>query len=100
MIAPRLSVDGLSVSIGGVELLHDLSFDLEPGERLGLIGGSGSGKTLTALAIAGLLPEEAEVRGSIRLCHADGAGSYNTEQQLVGLPDREYAALRGDRIGM
>lgn len=90
MTAPRLSVTGLSVAIGDSELLHDVTFAIEPGERLGLIGGSGSGKTLTALAIAGLLPEHAVVTGSIRL----------GEHELVGRDDRDLAALRGDLIGM
>lgn len=89
-LAPQLEVEGLTVSIGGIELLHGISFSLAPGERLGFIGGSGSGKTLTALAVAGLLPEEAEIRGSIRL----------DSQELVGRPDAELAALRGDMIGM
>ena len=43
------------------------SFDLAAGQRLGLIGESGSGKTVTALAVMGLLPENAHVTGSIRL---------------------------------
>lgn len=67
-----------------------LSFVIERGGRLGLIGESGSGKTVTALAIMGLLPETAEVSGSIRL-----AG-----RELVGLPDREVARLRGAAMSM
>lgn len=90
MTAPLLTVSNLSVSLGGTELLHEISFSLAAGERLGFIGGSGSGKTLTALAIAGLLPAEAEVRGSIRL----------GDTELLGRPDRELARLRGDRIGI
>lgn len=90
MTAPPLAVAGLSVSIGGRELLRDISFDLVPGERLGFIGGSGSGKTLTALAVAGLLPDDAEVRGSIRL----------GERELVGLGERELSGVRGELIGM
>ena len=90
MTAPALAVSELSVAIGGAQLLHGISFSLEPGERLGFIGGSGSGKTLTALAIAGLLPEEAQVRGSIRL----------GDTELVGMGDGDLAALRGERIGM
>ncbi|NLA65379.1 MAG: ABC transporter ATP-binding protein [Leucobacter sp.] len=90
MSAPTLQVNNLTVSIGGKELLHNISFSLEPGERLGFIGGSGSGKTLTAHAVAGLLPEEAVVTGSITL----------GDVQLVGLEDREFAALRGEQIGM
>lgn len=90
MTAPPLTVSDLHVAIGGTPLLHGISFSLAPGERLGFIGGSGSGKTLTALAVAGLLPEEAEVRGSI--CLGD--------TELVGMRDRELALLRGERIGM
>lgn len=90
MTAVPLTVTDLTVSIGGAELLHRISFCLAPGERLGFIGGSGSGKTLTALAIAGLLPEEATISGSIRL----------GDTELVGLADREMARLRGERIGM
>lgn len=89
-LAPPLQVEDLRVTIGDTELLHGISFSLAPGERLGFIGGSGSGKTLTALAVAGLLPEDAVLRGSIRL----------GETELVGMPDTELASLRGDRIGM
>lgn len=88
--AQALAVSDLTVTIGAREILHGVSFDLAPGERLGIIGGSGSGKTVTALAIAGLLPREARVTGSVRL------GGH----ELIGLPDRELAALRGDRIGV
>ena len=90
MNAVTLTVSDLTVSIGGNDLLHRISFTLAPGERLGFIGGSGSGKTLTALAVAGLLPEEATVTGSIRL----------GEQELVGLSDPDLARLRGEHIGM
>lgn len=89
-LASPLEVRDLTVTIDGSELLHGISFSLAPGERLGFIGGSGSGKTLTALAVAGLLPEEAEIRGSITLGGVE----------LVGLPDQQLSALRGDRIGM
>ncbi|KIP53236.1 hypothetical protein SD72_04905 [Leucobacter komagatae] len=76
--------------MGGTQILHDVTFSLAAGERLGIIGGSGSGKTITALAIAGLLPREAVVSGSVR---ANG-------RELLGLSDRELTAIRGDRIGM
>lgn len=85
-----LTVTDLTVSIREAELLHGLTFSLEPGERLGLIGGSGSGKTLTALAIAGLLPEDAEVSGSILL----------GDRELIGLDQPALARVRGDLIGM
>lgn len=88
--AAALEVEDLHVSIGATEILHGVSFSLAAGERLGIIGGSGSGKTITALAIAGLLPRGAEVRGSVR---ANG-------RELLGLSERELAVIRGDRIGM
>lgn len=88
--ATALEVSDLRVSIAGTEILHGVSFSLAAGERLGIIGGSGSGKTITALAIAGLLPREAIVSGSVR---ANG-------RELLGLGDRELAEIRGDRIGM
>ncbi|GLQ10885.1 ABC transporter ATP-binding protein [Devosia yakushimensis] len=84
-----LEVKGLSVRFGNAEVVSDVSFALERGERFGIIGESGSGKTLTALAATGLLPEGALVGGSISI---DG----------VPLPtnEREMARLRGKRIGM
>jgi peptide/nickel transport system ATP-binding protein len=57
---------------------------------VGLIGESGCGKSLTALALMGLLPEGAQVRGTI---HLQG-------QQLVGLPEADWCALRGNRVAM
>jgi len=72
------------------EVLHGISFDLAPGERLGLIGESGSGKSVTALAIMGLLPETARVSGSITL----------KGRELVGLRDAELAPMRGDEMTM
>lgn len=88
--ALSLEVEDLHVSIGGKAIIHGVNFSLAAGERLGIIGGSGSGKTITALAVAGLLPRGAKVTGSVRL----------GGQELLGLPDRELAPIRGERIGM
>ncbi|MET9486740.1 ABC transporter ATP-binding protein [Nocardia sp. NPDC006630] len=85
-----LEIDDLTVRFGDVTVLDGIRFALDAGERLGLIGASGSGKSLTALAILGLLPEEAQVRGSIRL---DGV-------ELLGRSDRELSRIRGNRIAM
>src|SRR5262249_42627718 len=52
-----LEVRGLRVLVGGVPAVHGIDFTLAQGGRTGLIGESGSGKTLTALAVMGLLPE-------------------------------------------
>ena len=51
-----LTVEDLTVRYGDAPVVHELSFDIAPGESVGLVGESGSGKTQTALAILGLLP--------------------------------------------
>ena len=91
-MSPLLEVTDLRIAFGRShrEVVHGISFGLEPGERLGLIGESGSGKTVTALAVMGLLAENAYVSGSIRL-----AG-----RELVGLRDSELAPLRGEAVSM
>ena len=80
----------LPTARGPAAALRGVSFSLGAGKKLGLIGESGCGKSLTALALMGLLPEGARVEGSIRF-----AG-----QELVGLPDEAMARLRGDRLAM
>lgn len=86
-----LSVEGLTVAFGRrPPSVRDVTFALQPGQRLGIIGESGSGKTVTALACLGLLPSNARATGSITL-----AG-----RELIGRPDRELAALRGDQVSM
>ena len=87
-----LEVTDLAVSFGRQQrpALRGISFTLGERERLGIIGQSGSGKSVTALAVMGLLPAHARVTGSIRL-----AG-----RELVGLPEREMRRLRGDEVSM
>lgn len=87
-----LQVADLTVSFGRrrAVAVDSVSFELGQGQRLGIIGESGSGKTVTALALMGLLPETAHVTGSIRL-----AG-----RELVGLPEASLAGLRGDVLSM
>jgi peptide/nickel transport system ATP-binding protein len=85
-----LRIEGLSVSIGGMPLIHDVSLGVDAGEVLGLVGASGSGKSLTALALARLLPPGAAVNGRILLNGRDLAGNNAAQMR----------AIRGRDIGM
>lgn len=85
-----LEISGLSVSAGRQRLVDDVSFAIAPGERVGVIGESGSGKSVTALAITGLLADSLTASGSVLL---DGT-------QVVGAPDRELRPLRGAVAGI
>ncbi|WP_202910757.1 ATP-binding cassette domain-containing protein [Teichococcus vastitatis] len=62
---PVLSVRGLSLDAGQRQIVHDLSFAVGRGERVCLLGESGSGKSLTAGAVLGLLPANINLKGSI-----------------------------------
>ncbi|MCU1524550.1 MAG: Oligopeptide transport ATP-binding protein OppD, partial [Microbacteriaceae bacterium] len=87
-----LIVDGLSVTTSsGRVLVKNLDFSVAPGERLGLIGESGSGKSLTALAIIGLLPEGLRATGSVSLSGSEVVGV--AERRLVGLRGREATVV-------
>ncbi len=90
-----LSVKGLSLSAktegGMLPLVQGLSFDLAKGETLAIAGESGSGKSITALAIMGLLPGAVRVTGgSISLGDTD----------LTRAPEDQLRRIRGDRIAM
>ena len=85
-----LAVEGLNLSIGGTAILRDVSFDIRAGEVFGLIGESGSGKSMTALAIMGLLPERHVISGNIRL----------RSHQISDMNDTQLCALRGNEMGM
>jgi len=85
-----LSVEGLTISSAERALVSDLSFSIEPGARMGLIGESGSGKSLTAMAITGLLPRNIVATGSILL---EG-------QQVIGADEGRLGQLRGSATAM
>lgn len=85
-----LEVRDLAIEIDGRRVVDGVSFAVPDGARVGLIGESGSGKSLTALAILGLLPDGASASGSVR---------WNG-REILGLPDGELAELRGDEIGI
>lgn len=83
-----LNVENLQIETAGRSLVSGVSLSVGQGERVGLIGESGSGKSLTALAIMGLLPDGMRASGSITL---DG-------HQVIGARDRELVPLRGQSI--
>ncbi len=93
--APLLSVRDLTVNFaaerGRVRAVAGVSFDLAPGETLGLVGESGCGKTVTALSILRLLQAPpAEVTGVIRFQGED----------LASCPEARMRQIRGNRIAM
>ncbi|RWR10157.1 dipeptide ABC transporter ATP-binding protein [Paenirhodobacter populi] len=85
-----LTVEALKVTIGSQPVVENVSFSLAPGEILGIVGESGSGKSMTALAIIGLLPEDARAEGAIEF---DG-------RQILSMEESDLCDLRGDGIGM
>ncbi|MFC4063593.1 ATP-binding cassette domain-containing protein [Actinoplanes subglobosus] len=84
-----LNVSRLSVRIGDRAVVDDVDLTVMPGETVGVIGGSGSGKTLTALAVLGLLPAAASRQGRIEFDGTD----------LCVAPERHLRRIRGARIG-
>ncbi|MBN9610457.1 MAG: ABC transporter ATP-binding protein [Actinobacteria bacterium] len=90
--APAVRVRDLSISAGSIPLVHDVSFDVGAGQRVGIIGASGSGKTLTCMAVAGLLPPELAATGSVRV---DGFGP-----DVLTASERELATMRGRLTGV
>ena len=92
---PVLTVRGLTVSVrageGSLPLVAGLSFTLRRGETLCIAGESGSGKSITSLAIMGLLPPAVRVTGG---------AVHLGETELTGLAEARLRAIRGDRIAM
>jgi peptide/nickel transport system permease protein len=90
-----LSVRGLSIAFpapgGAVTVVRDVSFDVQPGQAVGLVGESGCGKTVVARALLGLLPGDGRVVG--------GSITFSG-RELVALTERERAAMRGAQIGL
>lgn len=88
-----LEVRGLTVTFPTdterVAAVRGLDYDVDAGEVVALVGESGAGKSAGAMAVIGLLPEYAEVSGSVRL---DG-------EELLGMGDRQLSRIRGARIG-
>jgi peptide/nickel transport system ATP-binding protein len=87
---PLLAVEDLSVSIGDAQIIRKLSFRMDAGEIVGLAGASGSGKSMTALAIMRLLPPRARLSGAVYL---NGAA-------ITAKSETELQGVRGRDIGM
>ncbi|WP_282005757.1 dipeptide/oligopeptide/nickel ABC transporter permease/ATP-binding protein [Propioniciclava sinopodophylli] len=92
--APLLEVRNLSISFPNahddVEIVDNVSFEVRPGETMGLVGESGCGKSITSMAIMGLLPPTAKLTGEILFNGVD----------LLKLSPSEHNALRGHEIAM
>ena len=99
--APLLQVDGLAVTFytsrGTFRLVRDVSFQVQRGEVLALVGETGCGKTITAFTIMGYLPGKVgSLPGKSRV---DGSILFEGKD-LVHMPTSELRRLRGDRIAM
>lgn len=91
-----ISVDGMSISIGGRQITRDVSLRMSAGEVSALVGESGSGKSLTALALMGLLSDSAKVEGSALL-----NVTYANESAIDLLSENApYERIRGGMVGM
>ncbi len=90
---PLLEVRNLSIRFprhGDVAVVDDVSFSVRPGETMALVGESGCGKSITSLAVMGLLDPSAQISGEIRYGGKD----------LLAMGNRERASLRGTEIAM
>jgi oligopeptide/dipeptide ABC transporter ATP-binding protein len=105
-MAPLLDVRSLTVDLptpaGWIRPVNDVSFHLDAGETLGLVGESGCGKTMLGLALMGLLPEGARRSGEALFSPNGPAptGRGAAPQDLAALSDTELRALRGREIAM
>jgi peptide/nickel transport system ATP-binding protein len=75
---------------GPVRAVDGVSFDVRPGETLGLVGESGCGKSTLGRGILGLLPAGSAIDGSVRF----------HDRELVGVPQSEMRAMRGAELGL
>lgn len=85
-----LDIRNLSLSLGDTRILNNVSLSVADGERVGLVGSSGSGKSMLLRAATGLLPSSAHITGSCKL----------GETQTVGASDDLLARLRGKYVGV
>lgn len=84
------AIRGLNIAINGKPIVENADLDIADGERVGLVGSSGSGKSMIAKAMMGLLPSTACAEGSVEL----------GDTQIIGASDAAIADLRGRYVGM
>ena len=85
-----LAIKDLSLSIGDTPILHDIDLDMRPGEIVAITGESGSGKSMTALAVMGLLPQGSAPNGAVLLNGTD----------ILQTSEPDLCKLRGNTMGM
>ena len=95
MTIPILSIENLTVTFntrfGTIPVLDDVSFDLSTGEILSIVGESGCGKTMTVLAIMGLMPSQGKVTGGAILLSGE---------DIVSASELRMRNIRGNEISM
>ena len=87
-----VTVEQLSIKLGGQTIIPNLSFDVHHNEILGIVGESGSGKSITAMSLMGLLPKQEK---SLQASRLDFDG-----QSLIPFDEKRFRTLRGKEIGM
>ena len=106
MSEPILKIDNLVVHYetrsGVAEAVNNVSFSIEPGETVGLVGETGAGKTTIALTIMGLLPQPAGhvVQGSIMLDGEDITKYTRKKGRRTIVDEKSFRGIRGDKVGM
>lgn len=96
-----LTAQNLTISSGPRELVHNIGFTIDRGERVGLIGESGSGKSLTCLSVMGLLPDGLTATGSMTLHEDDDATKGKlADLDLLDADEDQFSTVRGNRLSM
>ena len=96
--APLLAARDLRIAFSGHEAVRGISFDIAPGETVGLVGESGSGKSATSLALLRLLPPAATVTGNLQL--TSEPDKPNNTEDLLTLSEDQMRAHRGRSLAM
>lgn len=85
-----ISARNLTVALGSGQAVRDITLDVRPGDRIGVVGESGCGKTMLGLAMIGMTPDAARVSGSLLI---DG-------EEMSGASERRWQAKRARRVAM